>query len=182
MKYLWAPWRIQYFKGPPRKDCIFCSLPQEGRDREHRIVYQGQRMFAILNTFPYNSGHLMVVPRRHVADLGVLEDAEILEFIHLTTAAMEAIREAYGSEGFNVGANFGRAAGAGITDHLHLHVVPRWVGDTNFMPVLGEVKVLPEDLSVTHDRIAAALRTVLARRTPAGGSTAGRAKADRSEE
>src|SRR5437588_12709534 len=87
---------------------------------------------------------------------------------------MEAMRDAYGSEGFNVGANFGRAAGAGIADHLHLHVVPRWVGDTNFMPVAGEVKVLPEDLSVTHDRIAAALRPLLARRTPAGGSTAGR--------
>jgi ATP adenylyltransferase len=106
----------------------------------------------------------MVVPHRHVADLGALADGEVLEFFHLTSAAMEAIRQTYGSEGFNVGANIGRAAGAGIVDHVHLHVVPRWVGDTNFMPVVGEVKVLPEDLSVTYDRLSQALHTVLARR------------------
>ena len=164
MKRLWAPWRIQYIKGPPPRDCIFCTLPQDGRDREHRILHQGTRAFVILNTFPYNSGHLMVVPHRHVADLGALADDEILEVIHLTTAAMEAIQGAYGSAGFNVGANLGRAAGAGIVDHVHLHVVPRWVGDTNFMPVLGEVKVLPEDLSVTYDRLSQALHAVLARR------------------
>ena len=169
MKHLWAPWRIQYFKGPPPEGCIFCVLPRDGRDREHRIVYQGQQAFVILNTFPYNSGHLMVVPRRHVADLGALEDGEALELVHLTTAAMEAIRETYGAEGYNVGLNIGRAAGAGIVDHVHLHVVPRWVGDTNFMPVLGEVKVLPEDLSVTRDRLAKALLEVLARRATKPG-------------
>lgn len=170
MKHLWAPWRIQYIKGPPPAGCIFCVLPREGRDREHRIVYQGQRVFVILNTFPYNSGHLMIVPHRHVADLGALEDGEALELVHLTTAAMDAIRDTYGAEGFNVGLNLGRAAGAGIIDHVHLHVVPRWVGDTNFMPVLGEVKVLPEDLSVTRDRLAKALLDVLARRTKNPGT------------
>jgi ATP adenylyltransferase len=164
MKQLWAPWRIQYIKGPPPEGCVFCVLPGEGRDRDHRIVYQGRRVFVILNTFPYNSGHLMVVPYRHVADLGALQDDEALELVHLTTAAMEAITGTYGAEGFNVGLNLGRAAGAGIVDHVHLHVVPRWVGDTNFMPVLGEVKVLPEDLAVTHDRLAKALQDVLARR------------------
>ena len=164
MKRLWAPWRIEYIKGTPPEGCIFCTLPHDGRDRELRILHQGTRAFVILNTFPYNSGHLMVVPHRHVADLGALADDEILEVIHLTTAAMEAIQGAYGSAGFNVGANIGRAAGAGIVDHVHLHVVPRWVGDTNFMPVLGAVKVLPEDLSVTYDRLSQALHAVLARR------------------
>lgn len=164
MKHLWAPWRIQYIKETPREGCVFCILPREGRDRDHRILHQGRRVFVILNTFPYNSGHLMVVPYRHVADLSALEDEEALELVHLTTASMEAIQETYRSEGFNIGMNIGRAAGAGIVDHVHLHVVPRWVGDTNFMPVLGEVKVLPEDLSVTHDRLATALGTVLARR------------------
>jgi ATP adenylyltransferase len=164
VKHLWAPWRIQYIKGPPPEGCVFCVLPREGRDRDHRIVHQGQRVFVILNTFPYNSGHLMVVPYRHVAELGALQDDEALELVHLTTAAMEAIKGTYGAEGFNVGLNLGRAAGAGIVDHVHLHVVPRWVGDTNFMPVLGEVKVLPEDLSITHDRLAKALQDVLTRR------------------
>ncbi len=165
MKYLWAPWRLQYITSPPRGACIFCTLPREGRDRDHRILVQGRRVFAILNTFPYNPGHLMVVPHRHVARLGELGDDEGLELLHLTTAAMEALEEVYHPEGFNVGLNLGRAAGAGIEDHLHVHVVPRWVGDTNFMPVLGEVKVLPEDLTATYDRLAGALRAVLERRT-----------------
>jgi ATP adenylyltransferase len=169
VKRLWAPWRIQYIKGPTPEGCIFCVLPRDGRDREHGIIYQGQRAFVILNTFPYNSAHVMVVPRRHVADLGALEDGDAIEMVHLTTAAMDAIRETYGAEGFNVGLNIGRAAGAGIVDHVHLHVVPRWVGDTNFMPVLGETKVLPEDLSVTYDRLAKALLEVLARRAPKPG-------------
>lgn len=165
MKYLWAPWRLQYIKAAPVEGCIFCALPREGRDREHRILVQGERAFAILNTFPYNSGHLMVVPRRHVAQPGELEDPEILEVFHLTTAAMQAVEETYHPAGFNIGLNIGRAAGAGIADHLHIHVVPRWIGDTNFMPVVGEVKVLPEDLTETYDRLSASLRSVLARQT-----------------
>ncbi len=166
MKHLWAPWRLPYIKRAGRTEdtCIFCTLPQEGRDRENRILYQGRRAFAILNTFPYNSGHLMIVPHRHIADPAELADDEALEMYHLSTATMEAIRDTYHPEGFNVGMNIGRAAGAGIVDHLHLHVVPRWVGDTNFMPVIGEVKVLPEDLTETYDRLAAALRSVLERR------------------
>lgn len=166
MKHLWAPWRIQYIKAAPRDDCIFCTLPTEGRDRDHHILHRGSLAFVMLNRFPYTSGHLMVVPHRHVADLDALDDREALELFHLTTAAMEAIRQTYGPEGFNIGVNIGRAAGAGIIDHVHLHVVPRWVGDTNFMPVLGEVKVLPEDLAATYDRIVPALRAVLARRAP----------------
>jgi ATP adenylyltransferase len=161
VKYLWAPWRIQYIKAARAQECIFCTLPREGRDRHNLILHQGPQAFAILNTFPYNSGHLMVVPRRHIADVQDLDDAEILEVLHLATAAMQAIRTTYHPEGFNVGMNLGRAAGAGIDDHLHVHIVPRWMGDTNFMPVVGEVKVLPEDLTVTYDRLAEALRAVL---------------------
>ena len=166
MKYLWAPWRLPYIKraGRVENTCIFCALPREGRDRENRILYQGRRAFAILNTFPYNSGHLMVVPHRHVADPVDLADDEALEMFRLSSATMTAIRETYHAEGFNVGMNIGRPAGAGIVDHLHLHVVPRWIGDTNFMPVFGDVKVLPEDLTETYDRLATALRSVLERR------------------
>lgn len=165
MKYLWAPWRLPYIKkaGRPDEECIFCSLPREGKDRENRILYQGERAFAILNTFPYNSGHLMIVPRRHIADPADLQDAEAIEMLHLCTATMQALRETYHPEGFNIGLNIGRAAGAGILDHLHVHVVPRWVGDTNFMPVVGKVKVLPEDLTETYDRLTASLRSVLDR-------------------
>ena len=164
MKHLWAPWRIQYIKAAPRDDCVFCALLAEGRDRENHILHRGALAFVMLNRFPYTSGHLMVVPVRHVADLDALDDREALELFHLTTASMEAIRQTYGPQGFNVGVNLGRAAGAGIIDHVHLHIVPRWVGDTNFMPVLGEVKVLPEDLTATYDRLVPALQTALARR------------------
>ena len=162
MKHLWAPWRLQYIKSTPQTGCIFCTLPQAGQDRENLILYQGRRAFVMLNAFPYNSAHLMVVPHRHIANLSELDDEETLEMMHCTTAALQAIRATYMPEGFNIGMNLGRAAGAGIVDHLHLHVVPRWIGDTNFMPVLGEVKVLPEDLFATYDRLSAALRVVLA--------------------
>lgn len=165
MKHLWAPWRLQYIKASRTEGCIFCDFPRDGRDREHRILARATHAFAILNTFPYNSAHLMVVPYRHVANLGDLEDPEILDASHLTTAAIEAVMEAYRPEGFNIGLNLGRAAGAGITDHLHMHVVPRWIGDTNYMPVVGEVKVLPEDLTETYDRLAPLLQAILARRT-----------------
>ena len=167
MKHLWAPWRLQYIKGTPRDDCIFCALPAERRDRDNHILHRGSLAFVMLNRFPYTSGHLMVVPNRHIADLAALTDEEALEIFRLTGAAMEAIRRTYRPEGFNIGVNIGRAAGAGIVDHVHLHVVPRWVGDTNFMPVLGEVKVLPEDLGATYDRLAPALRDALRSRTSA---------------
>ena len=162
MKHLWAPWRIQYIKGPAPQECVFCVPPGTAGDRQSHIVYRGRLAFVILNAFPYNAGHVMIVPNRHIADLGLLDDGETLEVMRLATAAMAAIRTVYNADGFNVGVNVGRAAGAGILDHVHLHVVPRWVGDTNFMPVLGDVKVLPEDLFVTRDRLSAALRAVLA--------------------
>lgn len=170
MKQLWAPWRLQYIKASRTEGCIFCSLPGEGRDREHGILYQGRHAFVILNAFPYNSSHLMVVPRRHVARPDVLTADERLELFHLMTASMQAVTEEYRPEGFNVGMNLGRAAGAGIDDHLHIHVVPRWIGDTNFMPVVGDVKVMPEDLTATYDRLAGPINAAAERddrgRTP----------------
>ncbi len=164
MKHLWAPWRLAYIKrdAPAPGECIFCALPREGRDREHLILYQRPLVFAMLNAYPYNSGHLMVIPYRHLEDPTDLTDAEVLALHHVTAAAMRALTDTYHPEGFNVGLNIGRAAGAGILGHLHVHVVPRWVGDTNFMPILGEVKVLPEDLTATYDRVAVALRSILA--------------------
>ena len=163
MKHLWAPWRLEYIKAARSEGCIFCTLPQEGRDRDHGIVYQGRSAYVILNAFPYNSSHLMIVPRRHVARPDELSDPERLEVFHLMAAAMRAVSEVYRPEGYNVGMNLGRAAGAGIDDHLHLHVVPRWIGDTNFMPVLGETKVLPEDLTATYDRLVGPLRAAAER-------------------
>jgi len=154
---------LQYIKAARTEGCIFCTLPREGRDREHGILYQGRRAYVILNAFPYNSGHLMIVPHRHVARPDQLTDEERLEVFHLMTAAMQAATEVYRPEGYNAGMNLGRAAGAGIDDHLHLHVVPRWVGDTNFMPVLGETKVLPEDLTATFDRLAGPIRAAAER-------------------
>ena len=139
-------------------DCIFCEFPREGRDRDRGILTQGRLAFVILNMYPYNSGHLMVVPHRHVADPTALTDEEHLEMQHLVLASIRALREVYRPECFNIGMNIGHAAGAGIAAHLHTHVVPRWVGDTNFMPILGETKVLPEELTVTYDRLAEALR------------------------
>jgi len=164
VNHLWAPWRLQYIKAARTEGCVFCSLPRQGRDRELGILYQGQRAFVILNAYPYNSGHLMVVPFRHVAQPSDLDDAEALELFTLVTAATQAVTETYRPEGFNVGMNLGRAAGAGIDDHLHMHVVPRWLGDTNFMPVIGDVKVLPEDLTATYDRLAGPLRAAVERK------------------
>ncbi len=169
MKQLWAPWRLQYIKTARTEGCIFCTLPADGRDREHGVLFQGRDAFVILNAFPYNSSHLMVVPRRHVARPEALTAPERLEMFHLMTASIQAVTEVYRPEGFNVGMNLGRAAGAGIDDHLHIHVVPRWIGDTNFMPVLGEVKVLPEDLTVTYDRLAGPLRAAAGQGGPGTG-------------
>jgi ATP adenylyltransferase len=133
--------------------CIFCLFPAESRDRENLIVGRSEHAFAILNRYPYNSGHLMVIPRRHTADLALLPEAEFFDVHRLLQASVAILSTAYSPDGFNVGMNLGRVAGAGIADHLHYHVVPRWSGDTNFMPVLGETKVLVEHLSACFERL-----------------------------
>ncbi|MGH3049528.1 MAG: HIT family protein [Gaiellaceae bacterium] len=156
MERLWAPWRLEYVQHADEQDgCVFCNAAA-GDDEAQLVLHRGARAFALLNKFPYASGHLMVAPYRHAAGLDALDDAEALEVHQLVTAGIEALRAVYGPEGFNVGWNLGRIAGAGIVDHGHAHVVPRWGGDTNFMPVLADVRVIPEHLAESRRRLAAA--------------------------
>ncbi|MEE4542933.1 HIT domain-containing protein [Streptomyces sp. V4-01] len=157
---LWTPHRMAYIQGenkptgPGAGDgCPFCSLPSQ-HDEDALIVRRGEHVYAVLNLYPYNSGHLMVVPYRHVADYTELDQAETVELAALTQQAMTALRAASGAQGFNIGMNQGDVAGAGIAAHLHQHVVPRWGGDMNFMPVVGHTKVLPQLLADTRKMLA----------------------------
>ncbi len=153
---LWAPWRMEYIESPGAQGCIFCEFPAEegeGADERNLVVHRGARVYTLLNRFPYNSGHLMVVPRAHVARLEDLEAGEFAELHEELRRAVAVLRQAYRPDGFNVGMNLGRVAGAGIADHLHYHVVPRWGGDTNFMPVLAETKVIVEHLASTWQKV-----------------------------
>ena len=155
-KPLWAPWRLEYIQQADELEgCVFC-LAAAGDDEEMLVVHRGVHAFALLNKFPYASGHLMVAPYRHLAEFGALSDEEALEGHRLAEAGMGALAETFAPQGYNVGWNLGRIAGAGIVEHVHLHVVPRWAGDTNFMPVLADVKVLPEHLSETRAKLAEA--------------------------
>jgi ATP adenylyltransferase len=149
---LWAPWRLEYITGEKSDECIFCARPAL-EDEAALIVRRGERCFVMLNAFPYTSGHVMIAPYEHTADLAGLDEATARELMSLTQASVSAIGGAYRPDGFNVGANLGTVAGAGVADHVHVHVVPRWEGDTNFMPVLGEVRVLPESLDDTRRRL-----------------------------
>ena len=156
MDRLWAPWRLEYVQGADEQDgCVFCRAA-EGDDETELIVHRGERAFVLLNKFPYSSGHLLVAPYRHGVNFDDLDAAEILEIHGLGAQGLDALRSVYKPEGFNLGWNIGRIAGAGIPDHGHLHVVPRWGGDTNFMPVLAAVKVIPEHLIATRARLAEA--------------------------
>jgi ATP adenylyltransferase len=153
---LWAPWRLEYIASADDDvGCVFCAAV-DGEDEEKLVVRRGRRVIVVLNKFPYSSGHLMVAPQRHVGEFGELEEDEVVELHRLASAAIGALSETYGPQGYNLGWNLGRVAGAGIVDHVHLHVVPRWAGDTNFMPVLADVKVMPEHLLDTRRKLAAA--------------------------
>lgn len=155
-RQLWAPWRLEYVeRADEQPGCIFC-LAAAGGDEEGHVVHRGERAFVLLNKFPYSSGHLMVAPYRHVAEFEGLDDEEALEIHRLAGRGMAALGATYSPHGYNLGWNIGRVAGAGVTDHVHLHVVPRWAGDTSFMPVLADVKVLPEHLLETRRKLAAA--------------------------
>ena len=153
MKQLWAPWRLEYIRGEKPAGCIFCDAAAGADEAESLVVARSPRAFVILNLFPYNSGHVMVVPSRHLARLADLDDAELLDLTRLVDRTLRVLEHVLRPEGYNVGLNLGRAAGAGVEDHLHVHVVPRWIGDTNFMPVLSETKVLPEHLKTTRARL-----------------------------
>lgn len=153
---LWAPWRLEYIKRADDDEiCVFCRAA-ESPDEDALVVHRGQRAFVLLNKFPYSSGHVMVAPYRHVGEFGELDDEEALELHRLARESLEALGVVYGPHGYNLGWNLGRVAGAGVVDHVHEHVVPRWGGDTNFMPVLADVKVLPEHLAETRSRLAGA--------------------------
>jgi ATP adenylyltransferase len=160
METLHAPWRIQYILGPktsPGDGSIFTRIAQANDDEANYVIARGRACFAMLNNFPYNAGHLMVLPYRAVPDLGDLTDGELLEMMHLVRRCQKALTQAMQPQGFNIGLNLGRAAGAGIQEHLHIHIVPRWTGDVNFMPVLANTTVLPEALKETAAKLRAAL-------------------------
>jgi ATP adenylyltransferase len=159
VEHLWSPWRLSYVTGEAKvAGCVFCAA-REGEDAP-LVVYSGHTSFVILNKYPYNNGHLMVVPNRHIALPSEATPAELTEIIALAARAELAIREAYAPHGINMGINLGKPAGAGILDHLHMHVVPRWNGDTNFMTVVGETRVLPEELPTTAERLRAAFEAL----------------------
>jgi len=153
VEQLWAPWRLEYIKSADEEPgCLFCAAV-EGEDEERLVVHRGRRAIVLLNKFPYASGHFMVAPTRHIGEFDELEDDEVLELHRLASSGIGALAQLYRPQGYNLGWNLGRVAGAGIVDHIHLHVVPRWAGDTNFMPVLADVKVLPEHLAETRRRL-----------------------------
>ncbi len=155
MEKLWAPWRMAYVGVPQSEGCVFCSKPGLDRDREELILYRGETCFIIMNLFPYNNGHVMVVPFRHTADFQSLTTAEQAEMMRLTQFSVRVLEEAFHPDAYNIGMNLGRIAGAGIAEHLHMHIVPRWNGDTNFMPVIAETKVLPDALFGGYDKLKA---------------------------
>ncbi|MBD3391594.1 MAG: HIT domain-containing protein [Chitinivibrionales bacterium] len=154
MERLWAPWRMPYIQGIGKSDaCVFCTAPRENRDRDNLILHRGERVFVILNLYPYNNGHLMAVPYEHVSDCSDLDSETVGELWCLVERGKQALEKAFHPEGFNIGMNLGRVAGAGIDQHVHMHVVPRWNGDTNFMPVTGQTKVLSQGLPDTYDAL-----------------------------
>ena len=162
MKRLFAPWRSAYIasfrSASKNKTCLFCRIAKERRDEKNLVVWRGKHCFLVMNLFPYNSGHLMVVPYKHTSKLESLSDDAYVEVMRATAIGMRALSKVSGPHGFNLGANLGRIAGAGIDKHIHFHIVPRWNGDTNFMPVLADAKLISEDLKKTWLRLKKAVK------------------------
>lgn len=157
MERLWAPWRLQYVaKDKPEGGCIFCDKPKLGDDRAAHIVRRGEKAFVMLNAFPYNNGHVMIAPFEHTALLEELSAETLGEMMALTQDCIRILKAEFRAAGLNIGFNLGACAGAGIEDHLHMHIVPRWAGDTNFMPVIADVRVIPQSLDQTYETISAA--------------------------
>ncbi|HKJ35491.1 MAG TPA: HIT domain-containing protein [Solirubrobacterales bacterium] len=151
---IWAPWRLRYVKHAKDQDeCIFCAKPEAGDDRENLIVHRGEHCFVILNLFPYTNGHLMVAPYEHIGALQEIAPEVTAEMMALAQRAMNVLEGVYEPEGFNVGINQGRVAGAGVEGHIHLHVVPRWAGDNNYMPVVADTRVMPQSLQESYDAL-----------------------------
>jgi len=151
MKKLWAPWRIEYILMEKIKECIFCKAAKENKDDENLVLWRGKYSFVMLNRYPYNSGHLMIAPYTHTGDIEQLKKEELDEIIILIQKSVKLLKKALKPDGFNIGINIGKVAGAGIEDHIHVHIVPRWNGDTNFMPIIGDTKVVNQYLSETLD-------------------------------
>jgi ATP adenylyltransferase len=157
MKHLWSPWRLEYLTTPKANGCIFCHAAEDKDDQEALILLRGEHAFLMLNRYPYNNGHFMVVPYTHVPSLEDLDTATLTEMMLLLNRGLAALRVAMCPDGFNVGANLGQVAGAGIEDHVHIHAVPRWAGDTNFMPVVSDMRVVPQTWMQTYADLKAAL-------------------------
>lgn len=154
MRQLWAPWRMAYIgSDAPESDCVFCEKAAASDDERNLVLWRGEHCFALMNIFPYNNGHLMIAPYAHQPTILELDSTTLTEMMTLAQRCVKACQEALGAQGFNIGINQGSAAGAGIADHAHMHVVPRWGGDTNFMPVLADVKVMPDYLEHTYHQI-----------------------------
>jgi ATP adenylyltransferase len=154
MKYIWAPWRIEYIRAAKPAGCILCDKPKENKDTENYILYRGKQNFIMLNFYPYNPGHLLVAPYRHTGNLEELTESERNEHFKLVSRSIVVLKEALKPAGLNIGANLGRVAGAGIEDHFHSHIVPRWQGDTNYITVLGDVRVIPQALTDSYKTLA----------------------------
>ena len=153
MKTIWAPWRMEYILSEKDKDCLFCIKPAENRDRDNLILYRDKNVYVIMNKYPYNNGHLMVVPYFHTSSFDGLSGDVLFDIIRITKYSVDCLQNAFHPEGFNIGINIGSPAGAGIEEHIHVNIVPRWAGDTNFMTVVGETKVIPEHLLDTYDKL-----------------------------
>lgn len=153
MRRLWAPWRLEYILNVKEKGCIFCQKSKESRDAENYILLRGEKCLVMLNAFPYNNGHLMIIPYRHVGLIENLKEDEAQEMMKLLPLMTVLLKKVMSPDGFNVGMNLGDVAGAGIMEHVHLHIVPRWKGDCNFMPVLSDTKVIPEALLQTYQKL-----------------------------
>jgi ATP adenylyltransferase len=158
---LWAPWRMAYIREEQPAGCVFCAAPAAGRDSENLILHRGGLCFAMLNAFPYNNGHLLIAPYEHIGELEDVPADTLAEMTQVTQLCVRALKVSHVPDGFNIGLNVGRLAGAGIDEHLHLHVVPRWGGDTNFMPVLADTKVIPQSLEACCDILRGTLERLL---------------------
>jgi ATP adenylyltransferase len=156
MDRLWAPWRLEYIQGPEDDCCIFCIDEDPAEDQSRLIVVRGEYSYVIMNRYPYSNGHLMVSPYRHLSDLADMGDHEILEIHQLSVQSQKVLRGVCAAQGFNIGWNIGQASGAGIVDHVHMHIVPRWTGDSNFMPVLAGTRVIPQHIERTYSLLVKA--------------------------
>jgi ATP adenylyltransferase len=155
MHQLWTPWRMNYLNrnSPANSECVFCRKVRGGDDAKEHLLYRGGNVFVTLNLYPYNNGHLMIIPFQHTSDLTDLDALTVAELMQVTQMSIHVLREAFNPQGFNIGTNMGSAAGAGIADHIHQHIVPRWGGDTNFLSTIGETRTIPEWIDQTYERL-----------------------------